>query len=1302
MKPRNPSGQYDLEALEPRVLLSADGLSAAFGGAASGADEAGSVAAEVIVEEGQNDAVEGADAVLTYDPAEVVDGMFDGVALDAEEAPVASDGDVQTPAAGPELGAAEDEIEEASEPAVAADSDAAALAWQRPIVLTESLTWSDPAPMTLDLADPLTDRMVTTLRAANGPPEPGANSPKWFIGNEEPSIYRSFKAGYDTAGGLLADTHNLHLRPDSPLDPGENGTLVIGETETLSGSGTVNGEVINHGVLSPGNSPGLVIVNGDLDLGTESDPEADAEEAPHNVGTVILEIAGTAGAGVAVGGHDKIEVIGHLTLGGTLQIELLDNFIPELDQQFELFSFDSVSGGFDAIVGGDLGGGLMLQPSLAANSMTLTVVPSDAGLPERPLLFVPGFGGTLAADRTESGMDEWLLNLGPAPENLELEPLTHGYDNLLQSFVNVGFGLGEELTVVLWDYRVPVALDTAAYDGVTELQDGMLSSVSGADLFAEASDNRFDTGLAYLAHFLKVAQDSWTALYGVVPSTVDIVTHSTGGILSRSYIQSAAYGDSYDGSVLPTVNNLVQVGVPNQGAVSTFNMLQNDFSEKSASRLLGLTVGRAYELIQEDPVNHFISRPDGSTITKADLDAQQDPEAWFIREYIGTLQDLLPSYDDAFDDGGALAVLSEANGGIENKLLLDLNFGVDANAWIDLLAGAATIVYSGEVETNERIVSQDGPDISLGAKNEILPLGEYIGSWAADGTVWYSFDESDPQNPEGDGTVPSTSSAGLFVGDGRIDSNLFLVAVRTADFPAELGLPGEAVGHTGLVNNAYSQIQIVEAITGVAPEAADISTDLETSEVLAVPVLITSGLVSVSDFGTELYDDLPDLGSDALETAWDQIDQVIDMAGVALLEVFPDFDLSETIPLPGGAGEIVFGLSPSTGLTLAADLDIEVSDSITLAGLVTFTKPLATDGFGLDAGFFVEVTDGRLRFLGQELSGNFLFEQQVTKSTEFTPVSDDAVLVESPILTLAASDLRLALGDGSTPLLTLFDGSGVFVFTESGFAGEASVSVDVDVSPELDFEGTFMLAVSTIADGVDERVTVGGVAIPILLPASPDAYVRLSGSGVVLAAFGQTITGNFSLEKEGDVIRGGVSGVEVFLGTDAGTDDEKGFRISDGRGAVVIDNNGLALEASGTIALTGIPGVELSAERMSVQVNTGSNRVTESIATGEFDGGAEVVIDLDVAANSFRFSGDDVALMVAGVTISGSFAVERFTENTAALDPVTGDAVLVSSTVTVLAVSGLEMDLGPVMLDGSGVFLITDAGFAGEATVGVG
>lgn len=86
--------------------------------------------------------------------------------------------------------------------------------------------------------------------------------------------------------------------------------------------------------MLPGNSPGELTVDGDLTLTDTS--------------ITVIEIAGTT-PGIATG-YDVINVTGILTLGGTLQIELLDGFIPDVADVFNFFNAPTTLAQFDDFI----------------------------------------------------------------------------------------------------------------------------------------------------------------------------------------------------------------------------------------------------------------------------------------------------------------------------------------------------------------------------------------------------------------------------------------------------------------------------------------------------------------------------------------------------------------------------------------------------------------------------------------------------------------------------------------------------------------------------------------------------------------------------------------------------------------------------------------------------------------------------------------------------------------------------------------------------------------------------------------
>jgi PEP-CTERM motif-containing protein len=121
-----------------------------------------------------------------------------------------------------------------------------------------------------------------------------------------------------------------------------NGVLSLGSAladirgGTLSGTGLVNGNVKNGGIVAPGNSPGILFVAGNY---TQT-----------SAGILDIEIGGlTAGSE-----YDQLRVFGDAFLAGTLDVELIDAFAPTVDAFFDIlvtgfFLPGSVSGTFDTV-----------------------------------------------------------------------------------------------------------------------------------------------------------------------------------------------------------------------------------------------------------------------------------------------------------------------------------------------------------------------------------------------------------------------------------------------------------------------------------------------------------------------------------------------------------------------------------------------------------------------------------------------------------------------------------------------------------------------------------------------------------------------------------------------------------------------------------------------------------------------------------------------------------------------------------------------------------------------------------------
>jgi autotransporter-associated beta strand protein len=120
------------------------------------------------------------------------------------------------------------------------------------------------------------------------------------------------------------------------------GNLLVQSSATLGGSGTIGGNtVISSGAtLSPGNSPGVLNILGDLTL----------------EGTVVMELNGLTRGTL----YDGIDVGGTLNYGGALTLNFGNTF--NAGDSFNLFSFSGYNGFFDSITfEGSYGAGSLLR-----------------------------------------------------------------------------------------------------------------------------------------------------------------------------------------------------------------------------------------------------------------------------------------------------------------------------------------------------------------------------------------------------------------------------------------------------------------------------------------------------------------------------------------------------------------------------------------------------------------------------------------------------------------------------------------------------------------------------------------------------------------------------------------------------------------------------------------------------------------------------------------------------------------------------------------------------------------------------
>ena len=301
---------------------------------------------------------------------------------------------------------------------------------------------------------------------------------------------------------------------------------------------------------------------------------------------------------------------------------------------------------------------------------------------------------------------------------------------------------------------------------------------------------------------------------------------------------------------------------------------------------------------------------------------------------------------------------------------------------------------------------------------------------------------------------------------------------------------------------------------------------------------------------------------------------------------------------------------------------------------------------------------------GQTLSGSFSVESQ-TSTTGDT------------LVTIAASNASLNLGDGATNLASFTNGSGLLVLSSAGVAGSLDVtagfaSADATLARG---SGTVKLRVNTLGTAVNETVTVAGTTTALTLPAGP--YVRVEATGVQLAILNQTLAANFVLDSQttaggAKVVRVAISGASVSL-TQGGSTLAQ---VSNGQGVLIVQKAGFAGSFSGAASVS-IPGFALSATSLNVAINTGTSAVVDSVTLN----GLPSALNLP-AGPYVRFEADGVQATIGGQSASGDFAIEQSG---------TGNAA-----VTSIAVANLAVQRGGQGIDsGQGAFVVLAGGVAG-------
>lgn len=432
-----------------------------------------------------------------------------------------------------------------------------------------------------------------------------------------------------------------------------------------------------------------------------------------------------------------------------------------------------------------------------------------------PVLIVPGIAGTYASNIQDDL--SWIMARGVPPDQLQIDPLGKVYHNIIKTFENVGYEQGKDLFVVNYDWRlVPGPNDNNI--------NGHIDGLTGASL----TDNQFNYGVDYLGWYLKQACEKWRENYNIELDSVDVIVHSTGGLVARTYIQSNAYGDIYDplnNYSLPEIRNLLMVGVPNRGASKAWNPLHDNWVADIVYRfVLSKILNCAYQKVLKGGT---VTGPDHNITLSSIQDSLGNPsKIIFINKYVPTIRGLLATYDFINFGSGYTNVNNDTEQ--RNSFVLDLNNGYDLYTNVDpngfLNSARVSVVYGTGKSTYDLVEQRSDFET-----NAVQSFTDWLRKTVLSGTIWYKDLVSGGNN--GDGTVPTISSAGQFVND-----------------PRAFKYPFSVSDHTGMVSSVEVQSKMLD-ILDIDYDQGNISTGTSANiinvlNVISDPVelIVTDGL----------------------------------------------------------------------------------------------------------------------------------------------------------------------------------------------------------------------------------------------------------------------------------------------------------------------------------------------------------------------------------------------------------------------------------------------------------------------------
>ncbi|MFZ4526499.1 MAG: LEPR-XLL domain-containing protein, partial [Chlorobium sp.] len=998
---------------------------------------------------------------------------------------------------------------------------------------------------------------------------------------------------FDSSSPQIAlEGGNLHLW-NSTLDA----NLYVGSGEKLSGSGTLSGILVNAGLVSPGNSPGIQSV---------------VTYTQNDGATLQIEIGGlTPGPGapnVNVG-YDQLNVTGAVNFGGALQVVLLDGFKPTVGDTFDIITFGGTASGIFTNLTGLYGFDsdhyfeVVQTPAIAGTAGKIQLVTRE---------IITGDDFSFVTDAPGSAYNDSLgmmLNTSYLTSAAPVSVTLSGTIELGNSFkVGGSFTFAEQLT--------PTTL-TLSDSGASQVSTTSMT-VGGRDLTLLFGSPADGSGLSIsdvdfgLAQFKPVDQNdsrSWLMTKGSIGASGSASFVNLGplsvssGLISFDISQGLGAGNT-------TVANLSSSPVvisDGAGMLVTF--------DSTGSR------GEYFDI--------------AATALKFSLADTVSVEGDFMFS----------------SDGTRLAAIGSSVNALFGAA--DMNIGV-TNATIALLASKSVgmaLQASGEFSANL------GSDISLSATGSSLLWKDDGATILTDANKTLTIGSS--AFTFSDELVASTgiqevrvSGAVLQVGDFFTVSGNLAFQKSASDFVDSKGVTVHAdvltLGSTGLNVFVGANGEVVADRMGLSLSSVDFALAVVREQGSTRQWTALKGSAqSASALG------IPDvtLSSSNLSVVLNlkaSDGTVIDFSQTAF-QVATGVDTSVTLDFSGSlvkaAGTFDVGVADFLSLTgsiaiekKSENLAVQASDGTTS---LLWMDILTLGGTGIDA--FVGINGGSAQKLGLVLAGTkvaiLMVQEQANKKRKWSAIkagADSAALVGVDGMTLASSDLSVEINRASTEDASLLDFA----------AGSYQLLVGPAESVAIDFnadKGALLQASGNLTIDLFGFVQVSG---EIALEKS-SGKVKLSDEA--------------STEVSVDLLTLGGSGMRAFAGLNGGESGAMGLELSAVNFALATmtstadkTRSWTSMQASAASAgFIGVDGLTIGADTLSVAINQagkandsvvdyGTGKTTLEIATGT---SSTLKLSMDGSKGEMLEASGNLMLDVFGFfQVSGGFAFEKKSE----------------------------------------------------------